>query len=437
MNLFSINYTEKDIRDYIVPEIKLFFNEDRPFDSDRRSQLSSLVKEIVRDGHGELLHESMLSFIERYFYARDGVLKWDFRLKRFLLDDIIEEDVLFGRWASGQDILLAADEWSNSLLDSSSNPCYFLWMIECMVKTGYETDWEDLRQKTCNKLLKEEVYGNYQRSEMYAMLYGASTIYSHPGLSDEKKIELLVLLKWHWNFLKNIYSIMFRCIVGHRLTNMAQVANTVTLSKANQPFLHLYYGALKGNIDHFCVKKGDRKKLENLLLKIEGMVKSGVPSDQLDELYDILFPEEFQDYVEKNRPKNYNQLEAEYESFKREMNERMRQMNKLVSEMVGQMKNLVADDKPSDAIADTLKQIAPGIALDMFCQLNEQLDKNDNWKTQAEKIATSVIQRMDEKILTINVVHLYGKGANHWDHHKNLTINLDLENKDKKKNKLE
>ena len=114
--------------------------------------------------------------------------KWDFRLKRFLLDDIIEEDVLFGRWASGQDILLAADEWSNSLLDSSSNPCYFLWMMECMVKTGYETDWEDLRQKTCNKLLKEEVYGNYQRSEMYAMLYGASTIYSHPGLSDEKKI---------------------------------------------------------------------------------------------------------------------------------------------------------------------------------------------------------------------------------------------------------
>ena len=437
MNLFSINYTEKDIRDYIVPEIKLFFNEDRPFDSDRRSQLSSLVKEIVRDGHGELLHESMLSFIERYFYARDGVLKWDFRLKRFLLDDIIEADELFGQWASGQDILLAADEWSTSLLDSSSSPSYFLWMMECMVKTGYKTDWDDLRQKTCHKLLKEEVYGNYQRSEMYAMLYGASTIYSHPGLSDEKKIELLALLKWHWNFLKNIYSIMFRCIVGHRLTNMAQVANTVTLSKANQPFLHLYYGALKGNIDHFCVKKGDRKKLENLLLKIEGMMKSGVPSDQLDELYDILFPEEFQDYVEKNRPKNYNQLEAEYESFKREMNERMRQMNKLVSEMVGQMKNLVADDKPSDAIADTLKQIAPGIALDMFCQLNEQLDKNDNWKTQAEKIATSVIQRMDEKILTINVVHLYGKGANHWDHHKNLTINLDLENKDKKKNKLE
>ena len=130
MNLFSINYTEKDIRDYIVPEIKLFFNEDRPFDSDSRSQLSSLVKEIVRDGHGELLHESMLSFIERYFYARDGVLKWDFRLKRFLLDDIIEEDVLFGRWASGQDILLAADEWSNSLLDSSSvvkcMPCYMV-----------------------------------------------------------------------------------------------------------------------------------------------------------------------------------------------------------------------------------------------------------------------------------------------------------------------
>ena len=169
----------------------------------------------------------------------------------------------------------------------------------------------------------EEVYGNYQRSEMYAMLYGVSTIYSHPDLCDKKKLELLVLLKWHWSFLKNIYSVVFRCIVGHRLTNMAQVANTVTLSKENQPFLHLFYGALKGNIDHFCVKKGDRDKLESLLQKIEDMMKSGVPSDKLDELYGILFPEEYQDYVEKHRPKNYNQLEAEYESFKQEMDERM------------------------------------------------------------------------------------------------------------------
>ena len=230
---------------------------------------------------------------------------------------------------------------------------------------------------------------------------------------------------------------MFRCIVGHRLTNMAQVANTVTLSKENQPFLHLFYGALKGNIDHFCVKKGDREKLGNLLLKIEDMVKSGVPSDKLDELYGILFPEEFKDYVEKHRPKDYNQLEAEYESFKREMNERMQQMNKLISEMVEQLKNMATDNRSSDAIADTLKQIAPGMALDMFCQLNEQLDKDNNWKTLAEKIATSVIQRTDEKILTINVVNLYGKGATHLDLQKNLTINLDMENKDKKKNKLE
>ena len=437
MDLFSISYTEKDIKDYIVPEIEFFLREDSPCDTDKRSQLESLVKEVVRDGHGKLLHELMLPFIERYFYARDGVLKWDYRMKRFLLDNIIDADELFGQWASGQDILLAVDEWSTSLLDSSTSSWRFLWMIECMVKTGYETDWKDLWQKTCHKLLKEEVYGNYQRSEMYAILYGVSTIYSHPDLSDEKKLELLVLLRWYWSFLKNIYSVMFRCIVGHRLTNMAQVANTVTLSKDNQPFLHLFYGALKGNIDHFCVKKGDREKLENQLLRIEEMMKSSVPSDKLDELYGILFPEEFQDYVEKHRPKNYIQLEAEYESFKQEMNERIQQMDKLISEMVEQLKNLATDNKSSDAIADTLKQIAPGIALDMFCQLDEKLGKDDNWKTLAEKIATSVIQRMEEKIHTINVVNIFGKGANFWDQHKNLTINMDMENKDKKKNKPE
>ena len=395
------------------------------------------MKEINEKGYADILHELLLPFIERYLYARDGVFGWNFRLKRILLDDIIRQDPLLGLWASEKDVLQVVEEWNENIEDSSSSSWRFLCMMECMVKTGYKTDWDDLRQKTCHKLLKEEVYGNYQRSEMYAILYGVSTIYSHPDLCDKKKLELLVLLKWHWSFLKNIYSVVFRCIVGHRLTNMAQVANTVTLSKENQPFLHLFYGALKGNIDHFCAKKGDREKLENQLQKIEDMMKSSVPSDELDELYGILFPEEYQDYVEKHRPKDYNQLEAEYESFRREMDERMQQMNKLIAEMVEQLKNMATDNRTQDAIADTLKQIAPGMALDVFCQLDEQLKKDDNWKTQAEKIATSVIQRMDEKILTINVVNMFGKGANFWDHHKNLTINLDTKNKDKKKNKPE
>ena len=100
MDLFSISYTEKDIKDNIVPDIELFFREETPFDVNKRSQLESDVKEIVRGGHGKLLHELMLPFIERYFFARDGVLKWEFRLKRFLLDDIIQADELFGQWAS-------------------------------------------------------------------------------------------------------------------------------------------------------------------------------------------------------------------------------------------------------------------------------------------------------------------------------------------------
>ena len=111
---------EKYIKDYILPEVKEFLREDSIFDVDKRSELSSLVKEIVRDGHVKILHETMIPFIEQYFYAKDAVLEWDYRMKRFLLEDIIEQDSLFGQWASGQDIIQAADEWSESLLHSSS-----------------------------------------------------------------------------------------------------------------------------------------------------------------------------------------------------------------------------------------------------------------------------------------------------------------------------
>ena len=48
MDLFSISYTEKDIKDNIVPNIELFFHEETPFDVNKRSQLESDVKEIVR-----------------------------------------------------------------------------------------------------------------------------------------------------------------------------------------------------------------------------------------------------------------------------------------------------------------------------------------------------------------------------------------------------
>lgn len=416
---------EKYIKDYILPEVKEFLREDSIFDVDKRSELSSLVKEIVRDGHVKILHETMIPFIEQYFYAKDAVLEWDYRMKRFLLEDIIEQDSLFGQWASGQDIIQAADEWSESLLHSSSGSWHYLWMLECMVRTGYEIDWKVLVQTACDKLLKEEVYGSYQRSEIYAMLYGAAMIYSHPVLNDEKKLEMLELLKNHWDFLKNIYSVMFRCVIGHRLTNMAQVANTVTLTKRNQPFLHLFYCALKANMEDFCNKKGDREKLEKQLQKIEDRMKSNMPSAELDELYGILFPEEFQFYLKNNRPKNYKQLESEYESFKRDMNERIGQMNIQISAMAEQLKTMAAASVPISVIADELMQLSAGVAWEVFIQLNGMLIENEAWVKHAGEIRKRIRQRMNDHQPTIQATNYYESGASHNDHQKHLHITND------------
>ena len=109
-----------------------------------------MVKEINKNGYADILHESILPFIELYFYARDGVFGWNFRLKRILLDDIIRQDPLLGLWASEKDVLQVVEEWNENIEDSSSSSWRFLCMMECMVKTGYKTDWDDLRQKTCH-----------------------------------------------------------------------------------------------------------------------------------------------------------------------------------------------------------------------------------------------------------------------------------------------
>lgn len=431
MKFANKDNAEKYIKNFIIPEIQVFLQEDTPSDGNRRSELYMIIKEITRDGHSHILHNSMLPYIERYFYARDGVFDEDYRIKRLLIENIIECDTFFGSWASRQDILEATDEWGKSLLTTLSGAWHFLWMMECMLATGYMADWKVLAKKVCDRLMKEEVYGNYKSSEVYSMLYGVSMIFSSKQLTEVQKNDMLNLLKNRWDFFKNIYSVMFRCVVGYRFTNMAQVANTITLSKDNYPHLHLFHCALKGCIDDFCKKKGDRAKLEKQLKRIENLMESTTSSSELEELYRILFPDEFQYYLNTHRHKNYKQLEAEYELFKQEMNMRMGEMNLQISGMAEQLKAMASSSVPISVIADELLQLSPGIAWEVFIQLNGMLIENEAWIKSVGEIRKKIrIKIQQESNPIIQTTNYYESGANHNDHQKHLHITND-------KNKLE
>lgn len=425
MKFTNTSHAEKYIRDFILPEVKEFLKKDTLFEVEKREVLSIMVKEIARDGHGKILHEAMLPYIERYFYARDGVFDWEYRMKRFLLDDIIESDTILGVWASGQDIFQATDEWGKTLMESSSNAWHFLWMMECMIDTGYEADWSALVKETCDRLLKEEVYGNYKSCELHSMLYGTAMIYSSPKLADERKREMLELLKSHWDFLKNIYSVMFRCIVGYRFTNMAQVANTVTLSKSYYPYLHLFHCVLKGRIEDFCVKKGDRTKLEKQLQRIEELMKSTTPSTELDELYEVLFPDEFQHYLNTHRPKDYKQLENEFECFKKEMNERVAQMNSQILGMAEQLRTMASASVPIKVIADELLELPSGIAWEVFIQLNGMLIENEAWVKHASEIRERIRNKQENPLPNVQATNYYASGSTHNDGSKHISLTND------------
>jgi hypothetical protein len=178
-------------------------------------------------------------------------------------------------------------------------------------------------------------------------------------------------------------------------------------------------------MEDFCNKKGDREKLEKQLQKIEDRMKSNMPSAELDELYGILFPEEFQFYLKNNRPKNYKQLESEYESFKREMNERIGQMNIQISAMAEQLKTMAAASVPISVIADELMQLSAGVAWEVFIQLNGMLIENEAWVKHAGEIRKRIRQRMNDHQPTIQATNYYESGASHNDHQKHLHITND------------
>lgn len=154
-------------------------------------------------------------------------------------------------------------------------------------------------------------------------------------------------------------------------------------------------------------------------------MKSNMPSAELDELYGILFPEEFQFYLKNNRPKNYKQLESEYESFKREMNERIGQMNIQISAMAEQLKTMAAASVPISVIADELMQLSAGVAWEVFIQLNGMLIENEAWVKHAGEIRKRIRQRMNDQQPTIQATNYYESGASHNDHQKHLHITND------------
>lgn len=355
-------------------------------------QMKQDVEAMLKQGHMQDVHVLMQEFYEGYLWGR-----MESRDAWFFIDFLAQRDENIGSWATGRiNLMELAERWIE-LGDSSK----LMSLLTQLGRTGYETDWEALRSTLEEKLRRMEVDGTrngMKESGYYYCLLHAFTMIMMSAHTEEKKMELLELFDGNWGFLRYMYSVMTRTIVGFRFANFASLTNCLTNDKELEPYYHLYYSPLKERFNELCAKGTKKEKLEKAFLKLEQRMKQTSSSDELDELCEVLFPEDFRELLNRHRLKSYQELEGEIVHIKEEMNVTVDALNKQVRDLAERLSAAVKASVPIKEIEDELMRFQSREALAIYMQLNMLLIGNTAWQARAVSIRDMLLAKQQKEM---------------------------------------
>lgn len=360
-------------------------------------QISNDIKPFLQDGRvQEELNGLMRSFYQEYVYARDNYTRALF-LKRTFVQDVFRADALAGDWALDEvDVCEMAERW---MLYGKEKE--FKDLLIALIHVGYHTSWDEVRRRIDEILRRMEVEGTHKgetdAGTFYCLVHGFTMIASS-SVKAERKDELIQLFVQHWDFLRYVYSVMLRCIVGCGFSNFVSVANHVANMPPYAPFLHLFYAPLQERFDDLCQKGAKQEKLKNSLAKLSMKMKASDPDTELDELCEILFPEEFRDMLNHHRPKSYKELEGEISKIKQEMQGTIEVLNEQINALAAQLSDAVKASVPIEDIERELLRFPSQQALPIFMQLNTLLMGNVAWSQAALAIRNKILEKQDEEL---------------------------------------
>ena len=320
----------------------------------------------------------------------------DTNLKNALLKSIEREGRYAGRDFNDIDLVKCAEEWAVHLMADNHEPRYFFMLMQAILMRDYKPDWNAVYEELKRKLANARNFGNFKTHEMYCLLMGITMI-ERTALSREKKDELEMLMRRHWQFIKYMYSVLIHYIVGLKVENFAAVANSVC-KKSSYPFMHWFYKAFNENFDALCPEglidphsgKSVREQALAHKKKMEDIIKSTKPSPDLDELFAILFPKVIKDVMKQARPKTYEELEADIDDL-------TNRYNKVLSQLTNAVRD-VENDKisPEDLMAAFLR-LPTELALSYFGTMSILLALNPTWQKYAPQIQEQIFAKQKEQ----------------------------------------
>jgi len=356
-----------------------------------------------------LLHEMMLPYYKMYLMGDSRLCCAGARLE-FIgrkMAEVIADDDLFGRWASEQDLIVAAECWGDNmkLFEKEDKRIYrFFHVLEVLFKSDCQQDWAGISEKLKEMLFKGAVCYNYKTDEVLCVLY-SYTMIMQQDWPREKKKEQLELLSHQWLFMKHYFSVMTRNIIGVRWTSFKKVAETVlSASQSFKPHMHIFYCGLMDCVDKLSLDRRHRRELDKVIVQMqEELNRIKDHSEVLYELCDTLFPEDFQRLLREHRPKSYREVEDEShrkDELIQEMQALTKQLHNQLDKAEEMLQQMVLSSIPIEKVDEELMKYPPGMAWDMLSNLqaNPAISVQPAWRENYPALLEKFRSRLYEPI---------------------------------------
>ena len=345
------------------------------------------------------LHCLMQPYYELFFYGDARICKSIPGSEHCFMEEVIAADSDFCLWASSQNLEAAAEGWGDYMKRcNNDHVLYFFKLLNRLINDSYRQNWKNLSDSLKEKLFQAEVYSDYKTDELYCILHALAMIMQQEWMLQKKR-EMFVMLRDHWGFMKHVYSMMVRHIVGCKLPNFAALTNNVMISNGNLPHLDIYYCALVERIDNLGLDEKKYKKLDDARLKLLEKINRREPSETLYELCDTLFPEEFQQML-RHRPKSYGELKeenAQKDMLLSQMENQTRKLELQLAEAALAYKTAIEASIPVEDILRRLQRIPIATAWDIYGKLDRLLKTHPVWRQYDIQIQEALEQREREE----------------------------------------
>ena len=402
------------ISTHITKHIDSYLNQTGKYEFKPWEIQSHARKALEHFGLFSELREAMKPYYEMLMKAdsRFGLSK-DNKLVMGIVTDLFLNDCVIGKTMNNLDIVDSALRWGKKSAEERNPPYTFFLLLKHLIKTGYDPGWDAVEKDVRGRLKKAHEFGDYWRLEMYCIIM-AFRLVMKSNLSDTEKDKKYDEIRDRWDFLRYMYSMMLGVIVGLKSENFAAVASSLAIRKKDYGYMHLAYKAFKENFDKLCpplLKDSHTGELIRdqaviHLQKMEDIIKSTPPENDIVPLLEILFSKKMKAVLAHDRPKTYEELEKDIESLTQSYDDVVRQMAQGIRQMAQGMEDAIS----IESLTEAFLRFPCELAMALFQSVHNLLAQDKVWQKYQAEIQQKILAKYENKGET-QINNVFNKGS--------------------------